>query len=223
MTFHQATILMNGFLVVLSVAYIHRRIVRVITWKITMTSRILLLATSIGRYPSFCQSFGCNHGRIRGALHLIISQRRKSSTLHHHNYAIGQHAWNGASAVRPSLFQNENHVKYQLMSCRYYTCRRTVSSVSSLSTYLDDDNDDDNLRDDDDVDDGNQKWQHPKSTQDEQQVMKGQEKRLFQVTAKYQPAGDQPEAIYKLTNQLNSGNRFSILQGITGTGKTLCN
>jgi excinuclease ABC subunit B len=43
----------------------------------------------------------------------------------------------------------------------------------------------------------------------------------FEVTAKFDPMGDQPEAIAKLLQQLNEGDRFSILRGITGTGKTL--
>lgn len=43
----------------------------------------------------------------------------------------------------------------------------------------------------------------------------------FRVTAKYTPTGDQPEAIAQLTHQLQRGDRFSILRGITGTGKTL--
>lgn len=43
---------------------------------------------------------------------------------------------------------------------------------------------------------------------------------LFQVTAPYEPTGDQPEAIRQLLKQLEGGDRFSILRGITGTGKT---
>jgi len=42
----------------------------------------------------------------------------------------------------------------------------------------------------------------------------------FQVTAKYEPTGDQPAAIAQLCRQLEDGDKFSILQGITGTGKT---
>jgi hypothetical protein len=44
---------------------------------------------------------------------------------------------------------------------------------------------------------------------------------LFEVTAEYAPAGDQPEAIRRLTEQLQAGNKFSVLQGITGTGNHL--
>ncbi|CAJ1942476.1 unnamed protein product [Cylindrotheca closterium] len=42
----------------------------------------------------------------------------------------------------------------------------------------------------------------------------------FEVTAPYEPMGDQPEAIQQLMKQLEEGDRFSILRGITGTGKT---
>lgn len=42
----------------------------------------------------------------------------------------------------------------------------------------------------------------------------------FEVTAPYEPTGDQPLAIQQLTNQLENGDKFSILRGITGTGKT---
>ena len=44
-------------------------------------------------------------------------------------------------------------------------------------------------------------------------------KTLFEVTAKFAPAGDQPEAIRKLNERLQEGHKFSILQGITGTGR----
>lgn len=43
---------------------------------------------------------------------------------------------------------------------------------------------------------------------------------LFRVTAQYVAAGDQPQAIQQLTDQLEQGDKFSILRGITGTGKT---
>ena len=44
--------------------------------------------------------------------------------------------------------------------------------------------------------------------------------RHFQVTAPYEPTGDQPLAIQQLVNQLEQGDKYSILRGITGTGKT---
>ena len=43
----------------------------------------------------------------------------------------------------------------------------------------------------------------------------------FRVTAPYEPTGDQPQAIQQLLQQLEEGDRCSILRGITGTGKTL--
>ena len=44
--------------------------------------------------------------------------------------------------------------------------------------------------------------------------------RPFQVTSSYEPTGDQPLAIQQLVKQVQQGDKFSILQGITGTGKT---
>lgn len=44
--------------------------------------------------------------------------------------------------------------------------------------------------------------------------------RPFEVTAPYEPTGDQPEAIRQLIQQLEEGDKFSTLRGITGTGKT---
>ena len=42
----------------------------------------------------------------------------------------------------------------------------------------------------------------------------------FQLTAKYEPKGDQPEAIRLLTEGLGQGLRYQTLLGATGTGKT---
>ncbi len=42
----------------------------------------------------------------------------------------------------------------------------------------------------------------------------------FQLKTKYQPAGDQPQAIQKLATGLKLGNRFQTLLGVTGSGKT---
>jgi excinuclease ABC subunit B len=42
----------------------------------------------------------------------------------------------------------------------------------------------------------------------------------FEVSSKYQPMGDQPQAIEKLTNGVLAGKKFQILKGITGSGKT---
>ena len=42
----------------------------------------------------------------------------------------------------------------------------------------------------------------------------------FKLTSKYQPTGDQPEAIRQLTDGLNRGDRSQVLLGVTGSGKT---
>ncbi len=43
---------------------------------------------------------------------------------------------------------------------------------------------------------------------------------LFRLHSKFQPAGDQPEAIKKLMASLENGNRYQALLGVTGSGKT---
>jgi excinuclease ABC subunit B len=42
----------------------------------------------------------------------------------------------------------------------------------------------------------------------------------FNLTTKYQPAGDQPEAIAQLTEGIEKGERDQVLLGVTGSGKT---
>jgi excinuclease ABC subunit B len=42
----------------------------------------------------------------------------------------------------------------------------------------------------------------------------------FKLKSKYQPAGDQPEAIEKLTTGLKKGVKNQVLLGVTGSGKT---
>ncbi len=42
----------------------------------------------------------------------------------------------------------------------------------------------------------------------------------FELVSKYSPAGDQPEAIKKLSTSIKSGNRYQTLIGVTGSGKT---
>lgn len=42
----------------------------------------------------------------------------------------------------------------------------------------------------------------------------------FQLTTKYQPCGDQPQAISKLVEGLRDGFRTQVLLGVTGSGKT---
>ncbi|GKY98184.1 hypothetical protein MPSEU_000776200 [Mayamaea pseudoterrestris] len=43
---------------------------------------------------------------------------------------------------------------------------------------------------------------------------------LFQVHSKFEPTGDQPYAIEQLSQQLQDGQKFNVLKGATGTGKT---
>lgn len=42
----------------------------------------------------------------------------------------------------------------------------------------------------------------------------------FELVSDYLPTGDQPEAIEQLVNGLNKGEKYQILMGATGTGKT---
>lgn len=42
----------------------------------------------------------------------------------------------------------------------------------------------------------------------------------FKLTAKYEPTGDQPEAIRELTEGLQRGDKAQVLLGVTGSGKT---
>ena len=42
----------------------------------------------------------------------------------------------------------------------------------------------------------------------------------FRVVAPYEPAGDQPKAIEKLTKGVKDGSRYQTLLGVTGSGKT---
>ena len=43
---------------------------------------------------------------------------------------------------------------------------------------------------------------------------------VFEIVSAYPPAGDQPQAIEKLTGWLNAGTKHSVLLGVTGSGKT---
>ncbi|HEU6449202.1 MAG TPA: excinuclease ABC subunit UvrB [Verrucomicrobiae bacterium] len=43
---------------------------------------------------------------------------------------------------------------------------------------------------------------------------------MFDLVAPYQPAGDQPQAIAKLTDGIISGAKHQVLLGVTGSGKT---
>ncbi len=42
----------------------------------------------------------------------------------------------------------------------------------------------------------------------------------FKVVSEYKPTGDQPQAIEKLVNGLNQGEKYQTLLGVTGSGKT---
>jgi excinuclease ABC subunit B len=42
----------------------------------------------------------------------------------------------------------------------------------------------------------------------------------LKVYSEYEPAGDQPEAIKKLVDSINAGNKYNTLLGVTGSGKT---
>jgi excinuclease ABC subunit B len=43
---------------------------------------------------------------------------------------------------------------------------------------------------------------------------------MFELVSKYKPNGDQPQAIEKLVNGINSNEKHQVLLGATGTGKT---
>ena len=43
---------------------------------------------------------------------------------------------------------------------------------------------------------------------------------MFKIHSEYKPAGDQPQAIEKLVEGINKGEKFQTLLGVTGSGKT---
>ena len=43
---------------------------------------------------------------------------------------------------------------------------------------------------------------------------------MYNLVSKYKPSGDQPTAIKKLVDGINSGVKEQVLLGATGTGKT---
>ena len=43
---------------------------------------------------------------------------------------------------------------------------------------------------------------------------------MFELVSKYSPSGDQPEALEKLVDGINKGEKSQVLLGATGTGKT---
>ena len=44
--------------------------------------------------------------------------------------------------------------------------------------------------------------------------------REFKVISEYEPSGDQGQAIEKLVEGFNRGDKYQTLKGITGSGKT---
>src|SRR5690606_36005627 len=42
----------------------------------------------------------------------------------------------------------------------------------------------------------------------------------FKITSEYHPTGDQPEAIRQLVEDVNNGDHYQNLLGVTGSGKT---
>ena len=43
---------------------------------------------------------------------------------------------------------------------------------------------------------------------------------MFKLESKYKPSGDQPEAINSLVEGIENGEKYQVLLGATGTGKT---
>ncbi|MBO5179795.1 MAG: DEAD/DEAH box helicase family protein [Clostridia bacterium] len=43
---------------------------------------------------------------------------------------------------------------------------------------------------------------------------------MFKLHSKFEPTGDQPEAIKSLVNGIKKGDKFQTLLGVTGSGKT---
>ena len=43
---------------------------------------------------------------------------------------------------------------------------------------------------------------------------------IFKIDSKYKPAGDQPEAIKFITNNIKNNEKYNTLIGVTGSGKT---
>lgn len=42
----------------------------------------------------------------------------------------------------------------------------------------------------------------------------------FKLVSDYKPTGDQPQAIEKIAESINKGNKYQTLLGVTGSGKT---
>ena len=50
--------------------------------------------------------------------------------------------------------------------------------------------------------------------------MENKKEEIFKLVSKYQPSGDQPQAIEKLVDGIKNGKKHQVLLGATGTGKT---
>ena len=46
---------------------------------------------------------------------------------------------------------------------------------------------------------------------------------MFKIKSEYTPAGDQPQAIKKLVEGINKGEKFQTLLGVTGSRKNFYN
>jgi excinuclease ABC subunit B len=64
------------------------------------------------------------------------------------------------------------------------------------------------------------KWQQSHMIQDAQSPLNPSREKSFQLQSKYEPAGDQPEAIRQLVEGVNAGELHQTLLGVTGSGKT---
>jgi hypothetical protein len=113
---------------------------------------------------------------------------------------------NGCCTSSASCHHHQNrNPKYRSFS-RAKTCaQRRPFSSSTVISYKNTDEEEYECNDNDD--DGGSSLSSASS--------------LFRVTSNYEPAGDQPEAIAQLIEQVREGERFSVLRGMTGTGAFL--
>ena len=44
---------------------------------------------------------------------------------------------------------------------------------------------------------------------------------MFKLHSKFEPTGDQPQAIESLVNGINNGNKYQTLLGVTGSRKNI--
>ena len=50
--------------------------------------------------------------------------------------------------------------------------------------------------------------------------MINKEEKIFSLVSKFEPSGDQPQAITELVDGINAGVKNQVLLGVTGSGKT---